>query len=42
MFDLEGATAHVAKDYEGDATKLENSKKLMEICNKGSFTCFVN
>ncbi|XP_075977193.1 general odorant-binding protein 19d-like [Anticarsia gemmatalis] len=34
MFDVEGATAQAAKDHSGDATKVENSKKLMEICGK--------
>lgn len=34
MFDLEGAIAHSTKDHEGDATKIENAKKLMDICQK--------
>ncbi|CAB3255606.1 unnamed protein product [Arctia plantaginis] len=34
MFDVEGAAAQAMNDYEGDTTKIENSKKLMEICSK--------
>ncbi|CAB3244359.1 unnamed protein product [Arctia plantaginis] len=34
MFDEESAIAQAKKNHEGDATKIENSKKLMEICRK--------
>lgn len=35
MFDEEGAIAQAKITHEGEPTRIENSKKLMEICKKG-------